>query len=99
APPGPRVPVVVVVARFAMPGKQGSDVAVVLGVRQQVPTDRSKATEPVKVLTAAFDRNGRSVHSEEQTVGIALPSNAAGGFPYEVLSRLPLKPGASRLSS
>src|SRR4029453_1508709 len=87
------VPLAVVVAPFAMPGKQGSDVAVVLGVRQQVPTDRSKATEPVKVLTAAFDRNGRSVHSEEQTVGIALPSNAAGDFPYEVLSRLTLKPG------
>jgi hypothetical protein len=76
-----------------MPGKEESAVAVVLGVRQQVPRDRAEANEPVKVLAAAFDRNGRSVHSEEQTVGIALPSNAAGDFPYEVLSRLTLKPG------
>ena len=87
------LPLSVTAAPLAMPGREESAVAVVLGVRQQVPRDRSEVSEPVKVLAAAFDRNGRSVHSEEQTVGIALASNAAGDFPYEVLSRLTLKPG------
>jgi VWFA-related protein len=87
------VPLSVGVAPFAMPGKAESAVAVMLDVRQKVPADRSQPNRSVKVLAAAFDRNGRSVHSEEQTVGIALPSNAAGEFPYEVLSRLALKPG------
>jgi hypothetical protein len=88
-----RSPLSVSGSPLAMPGREESAVAVVLGVRQQVPRDRSEASEPVKVLAAAFDRNGRSVHSEEQTVGIALPSNSAGDFSYEVLSRLTLKPG------
>ncbi len=87
------LPLSVTAAPLAMPGREESAVAVVLGVRQQVPRDRSEVSEPVKVLAAAFDRNGRSVHSEEQTVGIALPSNSAGDFSYEVLSRLTLKPG------
>ena len=87
------LPLSVSAAPLAMPGREESAVAVVLGVRQPVPRDRSDANEPVKVLAAAFDRNGRSVHSEEQTVGIALPLSAAGDFSYEVLSRLTLKPG------
>jgi hypothetical protein len=78
---------------FAQPGKGVSAVAVVLGVRQAATRDVSRATGPVKVLAAAFDRNGRSVQSENQTVGITLPANAAGDFSYEVLSRLELKPG------
>ncbi len=91
--PRPDVPLRVSVAPFALPGKTESAIAVMLGVRQRVPTDRSGVNRPVKVLAAAFDRNGRPVHSEEQTVGITLPATAAGDFPYEVLSRLTLKPG------
>jgi hypothetical protein len=37
------------------------------------------------------------VNSENQTVGITLPANGAGDFPYEVLSRLALKPGRYEL--
>jgi len=87
------VPLSLGVAPFAMAGREESAVAVVLGIRQQVALDRSGPSQPVKVLTAAFDRNGRSVQSVEQTVGVEVPSNAAGDVPYEVLSRLPLKPG------
>lgn len=87
------IPLGVTVAPFAMPGRQESVVAVVLHARQPVPPDHSAGKEPVKLLAAAFDRNGRSVDSETQTVSIALPSNAAGDVPYEVLSRLTLKPG------
>jgi len=87
------VPLSASVAPFAAPAKGEAAVAVVLGVRQRVPSDRSDSNRPVKVLAAAFDRNGRSVQSVEQTVGIDLPANAAGDFGYEVLSRLSLKPG------
>jgi VWFA-related protein len=87
------VPLSVNLVPFALPGKTVSAVAVVLGVRQAATRDGSRATGPVKVLAAAFDRNGRAVQSENQTVGITLPANAAGDFSYEVLSRLELKPG------
>jgi VWFA-related protein len=87
------VPLGVGVAPFAMPGREESVVAIVLRARQQVSPDRSEGKEPVKLLAAAFDRNGRSVDSEIQTVSIALPSDASGDVPYEVLSRLTLKPG------
>ena len=45
------------------------------------------------MTAAAFDRNGRSVQSEEQTVGVTWRPDAAGSSPYEVVSRLALKPG------
>jgi hypothetical protein len=86
------VPLRVTVAPFAMPGKAESAVAIVLGVRQEAPTDGSD-TGPVKVLAAAFDRNGRSVQSEEQTVAVTWHPDAAGNSSYEVVSRLALKPG------
>lgn len=87
------VPLSVSVAPFAMPGKAESAVVIVLGVRQEVPTDRSDRSGPVKVLAAAFDRNGRSIQSEEQTVAVTWHPDAAGNSSYEVVSRLALKPG------
>jgi hypothetical protein len=87
------VPLSVSVAPFAMPGKPESAIAIVLGVRQQVPAAPSSRNATVKVLAAAFDRNGRSVQSQEQTVGVAWRPDASGSSPYEVVSRLALKPG------
>lgn len=87
------VPLSVTVAPFAMPGTARSAVAIVLGVRQQVPTDRSSRNGAVKVLAAAFDRNGRSVQSEAQTVSVGWRPDASGTSPYEVVSRLALDPG------
>lgn len=87
------VPLAVGAAPFAIPGRQESAVAVVLGARQRVASDRSDANGPIKVLAAAFDRHGRSVQSIEQTAVVELPANATGDVSYEVLSRLTLKPG------
>jgi VWFA-related protein len=84
------VPLRVSVAPFAMPGNVESAVAVVLNVLPQSPPDRSA---PIKVFAAAFDRNGRSVHAEEQTVAVTSRPNAGRGSAYEVLSRLALVPG------
>jgi hypothetical protein len=84
------VPLRVNVAPFALPGKPESAVAIVLNVRQKSSTTQD---QPVKVLAAAFDRNGRSVASEEQTVAVTARSPADGNTTYEVLSRLTLAPG------
>jgi VWFA-related protein len=86
------VPLGVAVAPFALPGKDESAVAVVLSVEPHADSAAPAGRTPVKVLAAAFDRSGRSVHSEEQTIAIA-PRIAAGGVSYEVLSRLTVKPG------
>jgi VWFA-related protein len=88
------VPLSVSVAPFAMPGaKTEGAVAVVLGVRQEITADRPQPSGSVKVVAAAFDRNGRSVQSETQTVGVTWHPDAKGVMPFEVLSRLALKPG------
>ena len=87
------MPLSVTAAPFAMSGKPESAVAIVLGVRQPVRTDDSAANRPVKVLAAAFDRNGKSVQSEEQTVAVTRRPNATGDSMYEIVSRLTLKPG------
>jgi VWFA-related protein len=84
-------------APFAASGKPDATVAIVLGVRHEVRTDPPGDDGSVKVLAAAFDRNGRSVNSEQQTVGITLPSHAADDVPFDVLSRLALKPGRYEL--
>jgi VWFA-related protein len=84
------VPLRVGVAPFAVPGKVESAVAVVLNVLPQNPPDGSA---PIKVVAAAFDRDGRSVQAEEQTVAVASRPHAGRGSPYEVVSRLALAPG------
>ena len=84
------VPLRVSVAPFALPGKPESAVAIVLNVQQKAATVQN---QPVKVLAAAFDRNGRSVASENQTVAVASRSPAGVDTTYEVLSRLTLAPG------
>ena len=73
-----------------MPGKPESAVAIVLNVQQKPLTGPN---QPVKVLAAAFDRNGRSVATEEQTIAVASRSSAGENTTYEVLSRLVLAPG------
>ena len=87
------LPLSVSVAPFAMPGKPESAVAIVLGVRQPAPADRSDKNAPVKVIAAAFDRDGRSVQSEQQTVGVTWRPDGSATSRYEVVSRLALKPG------
>lgn len=87
------LPLSVSVAPFATPGATESAVAIVLGVRQQIPPGGAQRNWSVKVLAAAFDRNGRAIQSETQTVGVTRHPDAAGSMPYEVVSRLALKPG------
>jgi VWFA-related protein len=84
------VPLRVNVAPFAVPDSAKSAAAIVLNVQQRASTAQNP---PVKVLAAAFDKNGRSVATEEQTLAVASHSPAGGTTTYEVLSRLDLAPG------
>jgi hypothetical protein len=90
------LPLSVVAAPFAVPGGTDAAVAVVLGVRQPEPV-AADAKNPVKVLAAAFDRSGRSVQAETRTLGVTWKPDASGSMPYELLSRLTLKPGRYEL--
>jgi hypothetical protein len=85
------VPLSVSVAPFAVPGSAESAVTMALGVRQTRAADPSNGR--VKVLAAAFDRNGRSVQSLDQTLEVTSGSTAPSEGSYELLSRLVLKPG------
>ena len=87
------VPLSVSAAPFAVPGSaEKAAVAITLGVQQDAASGRGRQG-PVRVVSAAFDRNGRSVNSETKTVSISPRADASGDRAYELLSRLPLKPG------
>ena len=90
------LPLSVVAAPFALSGSAESAVAIVLEVRQPPPSELD-AKNPVKVLTAAFDGNGRSVQSETKTLAVTWKPDASGSMPYELLTRLTLKPGRYEL--
>jgi VWFA-related protein len=79
----------VAAAPFATPGGTGAAAAIVLHVRQ----DEAGIMGNVDVLAGAFDRFGRSAAYHRQTVSVSPPLNGAGEFEYDVVSRLPLKPG------
>jgi VWFA-related protein len=89
--PRGEVPLTITAAPFAVAGGRDPVVAVTLGVRQAAPRDAEK--RPVNVLIAAFDRNGKSVQSQTQSAGVTWRPDASGTMRYEILSRLPLKPG------
>jgi len=91
------LPLTVSAVPLATPDGLEATVAIVLGARHQAGVDRADKNEPVKVVAAAFDRNGKSVQSETQTIGMTLPSSMSNDVSYEVLSRLRLKPGKYEL--
>jgi VWFA-related protein len=86
------VPLTLVAAPFALPGRQRGAVALTIGIEPPVvpPGTSSPSTtvEPVHVAVAALDPQGRLIASREQTATLSAGSNR-----YEVLSRLELTPG------
>jgi hypothetical protein len=74
-------------AAFAVPGKSETAVAIVAGIRSS-PEVTGQSFE---VMTAAFDPRGRQVGSVHQRTDLTGPIASVG--PFDVLSRLNLKPG------
>ena len=83
------MPLSVTAAPFATADATGAATAIVLHVRQ----DEEGFLGNIEVLTGAFDRFGQSANFQRQTVSVSPRMNGRGEFEYEVLSRLPLKPG------
>ncbi len=99
--PKPDLPMRVSASAFAVPGEARPIASVVVHVKRlsragadssapRQATDGARSGQ-VDVLVAAFDRDGRSVNHQRQTLEITSGTDA--GFEYAVLSRLPLDPG------
>jgi VWFA-related protein len=72
-----------------------SGVAVVLGVEQPVPAERS--TETLELQVSAFTPDGKPVTSRRHTASVTMRAGEPGTVPYELLSGLELKPGRYQL--
>jgi VWFA-related protein len=97
------MPLSMTVAAFANPGKAEANLAIVLRAKEPLAVDPgrtgqagaggSAAGAKVNVLAGAYGRDGRSIDSHVQTIGVTPAPGARQEFEYEVLSRLRLKPG------
>ena len=95
--PGGDIPLRVSAAAFAVPGKRDADVAIVVGVREPLDTPGAPATRRVNVMATAFDDGWAGSFvvkgAFKQTIELTMRPGASVESPYEVFSRLPLKPG------
>lgn len=90
--PSAHLPMDLNVAAFAVPGSPRAVVTVAVGVQAFAPDGAS--SEPIEVVTAAFDQAGRPQGSARQVLDLSWP-NAGASQPrrVDVLSRLDLPPG------
>jgi hypothetical protein len=90
----PREDIPLDVSLTAVAGPAGPEVAAVLGVRRMPPPDGTTParTEDVEVVAQILDQYGRKRGVEHRTVRLTPKEQTAGGY-YELLSRLPAKPG------
>lgn len=88
---------------FALPGLRDATIALVIGVNHDLERDGSgdglgvdrapPSGRTVEVLVGAFDRNGRSMGYQRQSVPVAPRPIGSRTLEYEILSLLPLAPG------
>jgi VWFA-related protein len=90
--PSAHLPMDLNVAAFAVPGSPRAAISVAVGVHAFAPADAS--SEPIEIVTAAFDQAGRPQGSARQTLDLSWPK-AGASHPQrvDVLSRLDLPPG------
>jgi VWFA-related protein len=91
------VPLEVMAAPFAIPGKVEAGVAVVLTVHEDLPARASRTTEDVDLQITAFTQEGVQKASERLNTKVTLRPGPAGPAEYEVLSRITLRPGRYQL--
>jgi hypothetical protein len=89
------IPLEVSVFPFADPNaRERSAIGVVLGVTHPGGGSGAARDETVRVIATAFNpESGRVVTSQTQTLGIRWNATADDAGRYEVLSRLPVRPG------
>jgi hypothetical protein len=88
--PETQIPMSVTAAAFATPGAAGVTVAVVARAQESGAQNRPAR---VDVLTGAYDRDGKPLATQVQTIAIRPSPAGQKVFQYEVSSRLLLKPG------
>jgi VWFA-related protein len=99
--PRSEIAMAVAAAPVATPDLSRSAVAAVVNVRQtfdeggSLPDD--DAATVVNLYTAAFDRLGRALASDRQTLSVVPRRAGVRTFEYEVVSRLDLEPGRYEL--
>ena len=94
--PETEMPLSVSAAAFASPHERKGLVAIVLRAQAPVALDTGgsvRASTKINVLAGAYDRDGRTIDSQVQTISVTPPSGAERVFEYEVHSRLDLAPG------
>lgn len=89
--PETRLPMSVMAAAFEAPGTAGAAVAVVARAQEPAQPGADRAAQ-VKVMAAAFGREGETLATQVQTINVR-PSAGQKVFQYEVSSRLLLKAG------
>jgi VWFA-related protein len=96
--PNAELPMHVTLAPFAVPGTRDATVAMVLGLTQSVAQQsRGKTTETIELQTSAFTPEGSARGSQRQSAQVVLRPGVSGDVPYEVVSRIDLKPGRYQL--
>jgi hypothetical protein len=94
--PVSEIPLTLNVAPFAIAGKPGATIALVVGV--QPPAVDAQATHPMlSVLAEAYDLNGNSVASKRMTMDLGRVSDASAVLEYEVRLRLDVPAGRYEL--
>lgn len=88
--PETQIPMSVTTAAFAAPGIPGATVVIV--ARAQESGAQNQPTH-VNVLTSAYDRDGKPLATQVQTMVVAPSAAGQKVFQYEALSRLRLGPG------
>lgn len=91
------VPLDMMAAPFAIPGKKEAAVAIMVGVRQPIRETGARTTERVGFQVNAFNVDGKSYGAKRMDVTVTLRAEAKGMGEYELLNRMDLKPGRYQL--
>jgi len=88
--PRTQIPMSVTTAAFATPGASGATVAVIARAQE---SGAQYQPSRVSVLAGAYDRDGKPLATQVQTIVVAPSAAGQKVFQYEALSRLRLEPG------
>jgi VWFA-related protein len=91
------LPLHMVAAPFAVPGKKEAAVTMVVGIRQPIRRSDARVVEKVDLQVSAFAVEGKHITSKRMVANVAIRPAASGLAEYEVLSRIDLKPGRYQL--
>ena len=91
------VPLDVMAAPFAIPGKAEVGVAIVLTVHENLPARTARTVEDVELQVTAFTQEGAQRGASRMNAKVTMRPGPAGPAEYEVLSQIVLRPGRYQL--